>query len=151
METPTRPENSAGSPPAQFEFTGRQNAVIGPLARDMVWVAAPLLVVGILYAIGLVLSIVRSFQDPQYLFQAALIGLAMAFYLALGTWTRRSAQSFQQIVSTQGQDINHLMDALENLGKMYGLLSLLVKVYVVVVGIAVVLGLITAVISGFRG
>jgi|SRR6516225_1685837 hypothetical protein len=149
MATSTGPEGSSGSPPAQYEFTSRQNAVIGPLARDMVWVAVPLTVVGALYGIGLVVSVLRSFRDPHFLFQAALIGLAMLFYLALGIWTSRSARAFQQIVSTQGQDINHLMDALDNLRKMYGLLGLIIKVYVVIVGLAVVIGLIAALIAAF--
>jgi hypothetical protein len=73
-----------------------------------------------------------------------LIGLVVLFYLALGTWTSRSAQAFRQIVSTKGQDISHLMDALDNLRKLYGLLGLIVKVYVVIVAVAVVVGLIAA-------
>jgi hypothetical protein len=150
METPTRPESTSGSSPGQYEFTGRQNAVIGPLARDMVWVAVPLLLVGILYGIGVFVSVLQSFHDAHYIFQAALIGLAMLFYLALGTWTKRSARAFQQIVSTQGQDINHLMDALDNLRKMYGLLSLIIKVYVAIAGVAVVIGLIAALVAAFK-
>jgi hypothetical protein len=145
MDTAPRPEApSPGSPPDQYEFTSRQNAVIGPLARDMVWVAVPLQLVGILYAIALVVCVVRAFTDPHYILQAVLIGLVVLFYLALGTWTSRSAQAFRQIVSTKGQDISRLMDALDNLRKLYGLLGLIVKVYVVIVAVAVVVGLIAA-------
>jgi hypothetical protein len=148
METPTGQEKPSDSPPpGQYEFSSRQNAVIGPLARDMVWVAIPLLVVGILYGIGVIVCVMRAFRDPHYLFQAVLIGLAMLFYLALGNWTSRSGQAFQQIVATQGQDINHLMEALDSLRKMYGLLSLIVKVYVVILALAVVIGLIAAVVA----
>jgi hypothetical protein len=42
------------------------------------------------------------------------------------------------------------MDALDNLRKMYGLLSLVVKVYVAVVLVAVVGGLIAALVAAFR-
>jgi hypothetical protein len=110
----------------------------------------PLLLVGILYGLGVLVAVVRSFQDPHYLFQAAIIGLAMLFFLVLGSWTSRSAQAFGQIVATRGRDINHLMDALNNLRKMYGLLSLVVKVYVVLVGIAVIGSLIAALIAAFK-
>ncbi len=71
MDTPIRSENSPGSPadptsppPGEYEFTSRQNAVIAPLAHDMVWVAVPLQLVGILYAIGLIVSVIRAFRDP---------------------------------------------------------------------------------------
>jgi hypothetical protein len=124
--------------------------VIAALARDMVWVAVPLVLVGALYGIGLLVYVARSFQDPHFIFQAVLIGLAMLFYLALGTWTNRAAQAFRQIVTTQGRDIEHLMDAVDNLRKMYGLLSLIVKIYVVIVGVAVVVGLIAALAAAFR-
>jgi len=73
----------------------------------------------------------------------------MLFFLALGTWTSRSARSFKQIVTTQGQDVSHLMDALENLRKMYGLLSLVVKIYVAVAVVTVIAALIALLAKAF--
>jgi hypothetical protein len=124
--------------------------VIAALARDMVWVAVPLLLVGVLYGVALLVSVVRSFQDPHLLLQAALLGLATLFYLALGNWTTRSAQAFGQIVSTRGNDIAHLMEALENLQKTYRLLSLIVKVYVVLTAVAVAIGLIATLVAASK-
>jgi len=132
-----------------YEFTHKQNIIIESLSRAMIWVAIPLLLVGVLYGIGLLVYVVRSFRDPHFIFQAVLIGLAMVFYLALGSWTKKSSQAFGQIVSTRGRDIDHLMVALENLRKMYGLLSQIVKAYLVLVGIAVVIGLIAALVAAF--
>src|SRR5262249_9025893 len=134
---------------ANYEFTARQNAVIGPLANDMDWVALPLMLVGILYGVGLVVAVIGAFSHPPLLFQAALVGFAMLFFLALGTWTSRSARSFKQIVTTQGQDVSHLMDALENLRKMYGLLSLVVKIYVAVAVVTVIAALIALLAKAF--
>jgi hypothetical protein len=125
--------------------------VIDTLSRDMIWVAAPLQVVGILYGVGAVVCVIRAFRDPHYIFQAVLIGFAMLFFLALGTWTSTSARSFREIVSTQGRDINHLMVALKYLQKMYGLLSLVVKVYFVVAVVSIVVGLIAALVAAFTG
>jgi hypothetical protein len=133
-----------------IEFDETQNAVIAALSGDMVWVAMPLILVGILYGVGLFVCVIRSFQDPHFLFQAALVALAMVFYLALGIWTNRAAQAFGDIVSTRGKDISHLMDALDNLGKMYGLLSLLVKIYVGIVLVAVIIGLTASLVAGFK-
>jgi hypothetical protein len=134
----------------EYEFTDRQNEVLRSLSRDMLWVGVPLVLVGILYGVGLLVSVIRSFQDPHFLLQAALVGLAMLFYLALGTWTNRSARAFKEIVLTRGRDIDHLMDALDNLRKMYGLLSLIIKIYVVIVAVAVVFGLIAALATLFK-
>jgi hypothetical protein len=116
----------------------------------MLWVGLPLLIVGVLYGIGLIVSVVRSFHDPHYLFQSVLVALAMLFYLALGTWTSKSAKAFAEIVLTRGRDIDHLIDALDNLRKMYALLSLLVKVYVALVLVSVVIGLTAALVSAVR-
>jgi hypothetical protein len=113
----------------------------------MSWVGLPLLLIGVLYAVGLIVSVVRSFHDPHYIVQAALVGLAMLFYLPLGVWTNQAAEAFARIGSTQGRDIHNLMDALENLRRVYGLVSLLVKVYVVLVLVAVVIGLIAVIIG----
>lgn len=76
---------------------------------------------------GLVVTVVKAFREPHLFLEAALIGLAMPFYRALGVWTGRAARSFKRIVLTQGQDVSHLMDALDNLRKFYALLSLLAK------------------------
>ena len=150
MDTPSRQEPSPGSPPDQYEFTSRQNTVIGSLSRDMVWVGVPLQVVGILYAIALIVAVVKAFRDPNLFVEAALIGLAMLFYLALGVWTSRAARSFKRIVTTHGQDVTHLMDALDNLRKLYALLSFIVKIYVLLVVVAVVLGLVGALVMAFK-
>ncbi|HXG10779.1 MAG TPA: hypothetical protein VNK04_13560 [Gemmataceae bacterium] len=150
METPIRQEPSAGSPSEQYEFTSGQNAVIRPLVRDMVWVAVPLQLMGVLYGIASVLAVLQAFRDPQHFWRAALIGLAMLFYLALGVWTGRAARAFKRIVATQGQDITHLMKALDNLRKLYALVSLFVKVYVVFVVVVVVAALLAALITAFR-
>jgi hypothetical protein len=151
MDQPNQQEPAPGSPPKQYEFTSRQNAVIGPLARDMRWVAVPLELVGFLYGIALVLTAVKAFREPQLFLEAALIGLAMLFYLALGVWTGRAANSFQGIVATQGRDIAHLMDALDSLRKLYGLLSIIVKVYVAFAVVAVLVGVISVLVMAFRG
>lgn len=49
-------------------------------------------------------------------------GLAGLVYLLIGIWTRSAASSFSKIVTTQGADITHLMNALGALHKMYALL-----------------------------
>src|SRR5262245_12058321 len=56
------------------------------------------------------------------------VGVVGLFYLLMGTWTRSSAASFRQIVTTQGQDVTHLMNALSSLHSMYSLVYTLLVV-----------------------
>jgi hypothetical protein len=129
----------------QYEFDEKQNSVIEQLSRAMLWIAVPLQIVGILYGLAVVLAIVQAFHDASQVFAAVFAALAMLFFLALGNWTGNAAQSFRRIVTTTGQDVTHLMDGLDNLRKMYSLLSLIVKVYVVVILITLIAGFIVAI------
>ncbi len=138
------------SSPPQYEFDGNQNDIIERLSRSMQWIAAPLQVVGVLYALGGVLALVQAFREPSSALGAVYALLGALFFLALGTWTRNAARSFHRIVTTTGQDIDHLMDGLDNLRKMYSLLSVVVKVYVVVVIFALIIALIMAVAAVMR-
>jgi len=114
----------------QYEFDAHQNEVIRQLSRSMRWVAIPFLFLGIMYGIVFALSIVRVFADPRGILAVLFIGLAMLFFLALGRWTRKAAASFERVTETAGQDVSHLMEALDNLRKTYSLLILIVKIYV---------------------
>jgi hypothetical protein len=49
-------------------------------------------------------------------------------YLLIGVWTRSAGGSFQRIVTTQGSDISHLMEALSSLNKMYALIYTLIVI-----------------------
>jgi hypothetical protein len=131
----------------QYEFDEKQNQVIEGLSRAMQWIAAPLQVVGVLYGIAVVVSFFRVFRNPVSAFEAVYAALGMLFFLALGNWTAKAAQSFHRIVETSGRDITNLMDGLDNLRKMYGLLSTLVKIYVVFTLVVVVAAIIVAVMS----
>jgi hypothetical protein len=139
------------SSPPGYEFDDKQNAVIEQLARSMLWIAAPLQVVGILYGVGCVLAVIQAFRETSSALGAVYAFLGAIFFLGLGTWTRNAAQSFHQITTTTGKDIDHLMDGLDNLRKMYSLLSTIVKVYVALMVIALVVALILTIAAAFRG
>lgn len=131
--------------PASYEFDSQQNQVIGALASAMRWVAVPLIVLGVLYAIPAILCVVHAFRNPVSILGAVYVGLVALIALSLAQWTRRAASSFDKVVSTGGQDIGHLMDALDNLRKKYSLLSFFVKLYVAVLLVALIAVVILAV------
>jgi hypothetical protein len=133
----------------QYEFTAEQNDLISRLGNSMRWVAAPMLVLGILCAINLIMGIVwlvqtKTYQDWHavgiilYLLFSTLLFLAFAF------WTSNSAREFLRITQTQGRDISHLMSALDSLQKVYSVIATFVKVFIAITLVALVLNLVAA-------
>jgi hypothetical protein len=142
--------------PPQYEFTQEQNALIGSLAAKMRFVGLFFVIVGVINVIVALLVVVAVFRDriPQkwidqlpaeskakveeqkdklptnnHLWGIALnAGVVGLFYLVMGGWTRSAGSSFQQIVTTQGSDISHLMRALLSLHSMYSLVYALLVV-----------------------
>ena len=62
--------------------------------------------------------------------------------LILGIWTAKAATSFQLIVKTQGNDIENLMTALNELKKLYALQYWIFIIAIVLVVIVIVAALI---------
>jgi hypothetical protein len=76
--------------------------------------------------------------DNNFLTGVAIFtGMTGLIFLLQGVWMRSSAGSFQQIVETKGNDINHLMNALGSLQSMYGQVYLLLMLGLVI-GVAAV-------------
>jgi hypothetical protein len=59
---------------------------------------------------------------------AVNLGVVGLFYLLMGVWTRSAGASFLKIVTTQSNDITHLMNGLRSLHSMYSLLYTLLMV-----------------------
>ena len=59
---------------------------------------------------------------------SALVG---GLYIVIGIWTKDAAQSIQNIVNTEGNDIDHLMNAVKDLNKLYSLQKWLMIVGIV--------------------
>jgi hypothetical protein len=132
------------------EFDSRQNQIIADLAAAMRWIGLPLMLIGLLYAVAAGMGLAQAFSRPELLVSVVFVVLATLFFFALGIWTRRAAESFQRITTTSGQDIVHLMDALNNLRKAYSLLSAIVKLYVALIIVSLILMLIVAIARAFQ-
>ena len=143
-------EKSSEGESSQYEFDDQQSNVIAGLASAMRWVSIPLLILGALYAFLTVVSVIQAFQNPASLLSAIFVALAAVIYWSLGSWTRQAAGSFEQVVTTTGRDISHLMEALDNLRKKYSLLSFFIKIYIAIIVVALVAGAIAAIVGAFR-
>jgi hypothetical protein len=65
----------------------------------------------------------------SHLWGLAIGGLVNGLiYLLIGVWTRSAAGSFKMIVTTEGHDISHLMNALGALNRMYTLICSLILI-----------------------
>jgi hypothetical protein len=117
--------------PSQYEFDASQNASFASLAGSMKIVAIIMMIFGALSALNILTGDIVS----------ALVG---GLYIVIGVWTKDAGQSIQNIVNTEGNDIDHLMNAVKDLNKLYSL-----QKWLMIVGIVfAVLGAIAMIVSG---
>jgi hypothetical protein len=106
--TERSPGSGAVAAEKQYEFRPAENKVIGALALKMHFVGLFLLALGLLIiAIGVVV-----------VFHAGPI-VSGTLVCLVGLWTHRASSSLQSVVQTEGRDVSHLMDALDDLHKLY--------------------------------
>jgi len=117
-----------------YEFTGAQNQLIGTLAKRMKFVAIFFIVLGAIVAAGGLFSLSRGIEGIITIFMAAL-------YIIIGIWTIKAADSFKKIVDTAESDISYLMNALNELKKLYTLQYVLMIIAIIFVGIAFLAGI----------
>jgi hypothetical protein len=124
---------SGAKPPGpSYEFTLMQDEVIRSLSKKMKFV-------GYFYIVA---SALVGLAGLGFMFVNAWIGL---FYMILltpelliGIWTLNSGKSFRLIVDTKGQDIPHLMGALNALRKLYTLMFWILIIGLVFMVLAIV-------------
>ena len=126
----------------QYEFNETQNQVISDLAHKMKFVSFFLVAIGVLkFGFAILLLIEQMEQGYVVPLDGFISGI---IYLLLGIWGIKAAGSFQQVVKTQGNDIDHLMSALGNLKNVvslaYWLLIIFLLVFIVGIILAIVLG-----------
>jgi uncharacterized membrane protein YqjE len=134
---------------SEYEFTPEQNDQIARLSNAMRWVSVPMLALAALCLVNLIMGIVwlvqtKSYQDWHADGTILYLLFSTLLFFAFGIWTSRSSLEFQQITETRGQDISHLMGALDGLRKVYGVLATFVKVFIAITLLALVLNLIAA-------
>jgi len=99
---------------ATYEFTTDQNIVLRLLSKRMKAVAIFLIIMGAL----VILQGVQQMFFGNSIITSIGIG---SIYIIMGVWTYKSGKSFEQIVLTEGTDINHLMKANSSLLSLYTL------------------------------
>lgn len=133
MSTPAEVPAAAAPPQPGYEFSATDNVLLGELAgygRSMSFVA--ILLGALAFVVGMLTL------EVFCLLQALLS-------FCVGTWIRRAADSFQQIVDTRENDIPHLMAALRQLRNVLALFYYLVLfasvLFLILLVIILVIGL----------
>lgn len=110
------------------EFGPEENAVIGNAAKWIGYWSWIAILSGVLTGLGALVS-----EDP---IGSVIMG---TIYVIVGAYFRGAAASMDEVVSTAGNDVAHLMTALDKLSAAF-------KVMVLLVFIGVVLALLVAVL-----
>jgi len=135
MSTPPMQEYRTTS----YEFTDEQNKTISELADGMGGVALLMKLLGLAFLVLFGLTLYHAIQTQGNYAPAAGLGAGTLLCLAIGFWTGGSAHSFRRIVETKNEDVWHLMNAIESLRNMYGLLRgiVLLSLVLLMVGLGV--------------
>jgi hypothetical protein len=70
-------------------------------------------------------------------------------FLLIGAWTRGAGGHFQRVASTTGADVQHLMEALDELRHAYGLARTVIGAALILMALAVALALFATPVTGF--
>lgn len=120
-----------------YEFSDGQNSILKKLSGKM-------------KAVGIILFVIAGLSGLQLLQALAesgniLVPAGMAvIYLLMGLWTWKAGKAYSEIVTTEGSDINHLINAQASLLNLYNLQFWLLIVAVV---LSVVAGLLVGLSS----
>ena len=106
-------------PSLGYEFSEDQNRHFASLAASMNLVALLFYLLGL----GGLMPLVGHHlaESEMAISQLAMLLAQIPLCLCIGHWTRGAAKSIRQIVDSEGNDIDHLMTAVSNLNRFYGL------------------------------
>src|SRR3954469_11345962 len=99
--------NASASPSPQYEFSESENIVFTSLARAMRIVGMVALALGCLMVVGF--ALLMNAHQPGQGVVSLVLGLVV---IVTGLWNRDVANPVERIVSSQGSDISHLMEAM---------------------------------------
>ena len=130
---------SPGSSFREYEFNAQQNALFRRLATTMKFVGYAFIASAAMYAIPTIVTLYSN-DVVVALVKVGQVGLIVA----AGVWTTRAAANMKSIVETEGNDMEHLMQAMGELNKLFTLGMVLIVIMIVLVGLAFLLSGIVA-------
>lgn len=123
-----------------YEFDSSQNETILTLAKTLQFVGTTSLVFGLVFGLGCVRAMFQA-NWPGLITQ----GMLLVFTFSMGGLLIKGGKEFQAIVTTSGDDISHLMVALDNLRQVYSILSVIIILCVLLSLVALAISMIASV------
>lgn len=113
-----------------FEFGEREGKVLGATGYWMGIVGR----IWIFFAVlALVLAAVLAFWSTEHFTEAIQMAVQGGVGLLIGVWTVSAARGFRDVDSTQGRDVEHVVQAAENLTNIYRLQAILIALFCILV------------------
>jgi len=128
----------------QYEFSEEQGRIIADLSNGVRLVGILLFLFGAFYLVGLIATVVKGGWDARFLWPGMFIAISALIYLSFGWWFQKSSAAFDDVVTTQGRDIDNLMAALNELRKPFSVVRTLIMLYAVLILVSLVAMLIEA-------
>ena len=122
-----------------YEFDSSQNETILTLAKALQFVGTTSLVLGLVFVLGCIIAILQT-NWSAFITQ----GMFVVFTFAMSGLMIKAGKEFQAIVTTSGDDISHLMVALDNLRQVYSILSVIIILLVLLSLVALALSMISS-------
>ncbi|MBI3910510.1 MAG: hypothetical protein HY320_06185 [Armatimonadetes bacterium] len=130
------PPQASPPVPTPYEFDAEQSKLIAGLGELMRDVGAFVVLIGVLHGVvGGLLTVAQRRSGLVFLVQAVVA-------ILIGLWTRSAGEHFQRITTTAGADMQHLMNALAELRRIYSLQRTLILVALILVGILLIFALV---------
>jgi hypothetical protein len=123
----------------EYEFSDAQNKVFDSLASSMrlagwSWIFFAVACGGALVATGVVIE-----EGHRNLAVLVGNGIGIALILLMGIWCITAARPVSKIVTTKGNDITNLMEAMQQLQRVYSTQRIAVIIAAVAIGMSLAL------------
>lgn len=150
MNPPPEPTPAPPESRPQYEFDETQNRVIDDLSNSIAWVSGLLVVVAVLNGLNSIAHFARAARASivEELVPAGLALVGLIFFYLLAKWLGGAANAFSRVTHSRGFDITHLMNALQDLRKTFGLLAALIQVYLIFLFISLVVVIVMMISRG---
>lgn len=114
-----------------YEFSEDQNKVIKRLRANMIFVGIFILLLGAFFGIGDLYYWITA--ENLSIVKLVFIAVVTLVTIIMGVFTLTSSKSFGQVFKTEGNDVDHLMKAMDKLATWFGILT-----FVIIVALAIV-------------
>lgn len=124
------------APAREYEFGPPENAVFSALAAQMRFVGTAQGAAGAFLVLVAVAHVWMG--GAPALVSSVPMAISAALLVVTGMWLRGASEPVARIVSTEGNDIRNLMEAMAALARMFALQ----RIYLIAVFVAMVLGVV---------